>query len=270
MTDLNNNKLPLVHKKPDFNGIKAADDLETLKEIYETLVDSIGNKSKPVIKDEVLASIQNFNAFSFCSDLPQKINQIRASLYVMALRIKQDFILRTTELAKQENEFFKFTITLTYSKTENQSDEELTDQMNKGYLSGIYWSKRNAIVENGKVKKYIYKTLPMPQSKNKNTSEYTRKSFAYQGASKWQIEECLICEKKLATIRNILNRLSDIKRNLHWCSVFTNDLLSVMIKESNDIKYKLTSNLNSEIHEEENKTKNEDLDIWNSIKMDHS
>lgn len=238
---------PPTHKKPDFELNREENDLRIIQQNINSLIDNSDDEESYIIKDEVFSSINNFIACTCLANLPEKVDQIRASLYLLVKKIKSDFITRTNLLSQQENEFFKFTITIITSKNKNSENKNGDD-----FLEAIYWSKRNASVENGIVKKYYYTRIPFPTGKDdevKNT--YNRKSFSSKHASKWQIDECCNCEKKLAVIRNILKRLSDIKRNLLWCSIFTDNLIKNLQNESEEKQKLLSANIHNEKSDEE-------------------
>lgn len=243
----NTTNTPPTHKKPDFDLNREENDLKIIQQIIDSLIENSDDEDSYVIKDEVYSSINNFIACTCLSNLPEKIDQIRAALYILVNKIKSDFITRTTLLAQQENEFFKFTITIITSKNKN-SESKTSDK----FLEAIYWSKRNASVENGIVKNYYYTRIPLPNDKNEELKiTYNRKSFSSKGASKWQIDECCECEKKLAVIRNVLKRLSDIKRSLLWCSIFTDNLVKILQSETDENQKLLSANIQSEKTDEE-------------------
>lgn len=265
MTEIRTEKKPPVHEKPEYRKSLIPDNLEEMRNVLGDLIDEIGKEKNYIVKDEVLGSLNNLNAFNFCESIPLLINQIKGTLYILAKRIKQDFIIRTTELAKEKDDFFKFTITIVYQRNDKDNYDN-SEKENSGYISAIYWSKRNAIVENGKVKKYIYKKIQNQSTKDPNS--YNRTSFSQQGAPKWQIDECMKCDKKLAVIRNVMNRLSEIKRSLYWCSVISNDLVNDLIKVANEQKFKLSADLKSEEKEltPEERERIEDYEYYEQLK----
>lgn len=220
-------------------------EFEDIRECFSQLVGDINTENSTPVKDEVINLIMQFCEDEYSKSLPDVINKLKACLYVIAKKIKQDFINKTRLLAKQENEFFKFTITIGYTKFDE--DDRLNDLAeNVGFLSYIYWAERNTKVEDGKVKKYLYRRIPL--SKNTDDFSYKRAAFNYRKAPKWQIDECLLCEKKLAPIRKLLNRLTNLKRNYFLCNELTQKLLAEVLKDSEENKLNLNSNIkNSEV-----------------------
>lgn len=261
MTD---NKPP-VHSKPNFNRNSIPDDLHKMRAVLGDLLDEIGKEKNYFVKSEILNSLNNINAFNFTEQIPFLINQIKGTLYILAKKIKQDFMIRTKELAKEHDEFFRFTITITYQKDQN-NDSKDSEKENQGYISAVYWSKRNSIVENGKVKKYIYKKIQNLSSKDPNS--YNRSSFSAYGAPKWQVDECLKCDKQLSVVRNVMTRLSEIKRSLYWCSVISNDLIQELLKTSNENEFKLSASINKEQQEltPEEIKRREEIEYYEQIK----
>lgn len=256
-----------THKKPEYNLARENEDLKVIRQNLLNIDDAIGTEERCLIRNEVLESINNFSACTCFNSVPEKIDQIRGALFLLVNKIKEDFINRTTLLAKQENEFFKFTITLVHS---NRSSKNSNVEY-KNFLEGIYWSKRNAKVDDGKIVNYYYTRLPSFQSKDETKKVYTKRSFSNQGASKWQIEECLKCEKNLTVIRNILYRISEIKRHLFWCGSFTDTLVKKLQTEIKDNQEMLTANINKEKTDEEiiaDKRKQEKFDFYNIRSFD--
>ena len=236
-----------------------------IRECFSQLVGEINTDNNSFVKDEILTAIKKFCDDEYSKSLPQEINKLKACLYIIVKKIKQDFINKTRLLAKQENEFFKFTITIGYTKFDK--DDRLNDLAeNVGFLSYVYWAERNTKVENGKVKKYLYRRIPF--TKSTDDFSYKRAAFNFKNASKWQIDECILCEKKLAPIRKLLNRLTNLKRNYYLCNELTQKLLTDVLLDSEKNKLNLNSNLKkseSNLTPEEIKRR-EEIEYYEQIK----
>ena len=172
---------------------------------------------------------------SLNAQLKGDMDFIKLVMFIYALKLKEEFLKRAFEIAKEKNIFFQYTINIYWRKdplTFNQiyrTNPELS-----GHVDGIWWCKKI-----GRKRKTTFSIERIPVNSTKK--KYTERSFS--GASNWEKELIMEYEEKFAIIRSVLSDIKEIKTK-------TNFMLGRIEKLKTNIDYS-PSSVTDEINEEE-------------------